>query len=242
MSLLVAAGCQSSEPNAELVSRLDAIDQRLGEVETKLQTVVDWTTAKAEAEAKAKAEHEARVKAMEAERAEREAEREAKRAEREALRAERRAGLFGELGPRRDPDDPLADPGEARPSSREIEGAAEAVLCTEPAPGRIDCTIERAFIDTLLANPALLAKQARVVPRMRDGDYDGFKLYGIRSGSLPKLLGMKNGDAIIEINGTPLGAMDEVLELYTSLRKETRFLVELERKGLPVALTIEIVK
>ena len=76
------------------------------------------------------------------------------------------------------------------------------------------CTVERSFVNKVVANPALLAKQARVVPSRKNGETRGYKLYGIRRGTLPKLLGFRNGDMIAEINGHQLTSIDEAMSLY----------------------------
>lgn len=113
-----------------------------------------------------------------------------------------------------------------RKNSRAIEGAEEAVNCKGNT-----CTVDKRFRDKILANPALLAKQARVIPAIRDGETRGFKFYGIRSGSLPKLFGLKNGDMVTSINGTEMRSYDEVLGLYNRLRRSNHITVGIERNG-----------
>jgi hypothetical protein len=66
--------------------------------------------------------------------------------------------------------------------------------------------LPRASVDTLLANPLDFMKGARVVPSMRNGQADGFKLYAIRPSSTFSRLGFQNGDTIHGINGLPLDA------------------------------------
>jgi len=215
-------GSSEAEDSA-LLARLDRIDERLTAIETKfdaastkLEVVATWTTAQVEAEQR-------RVEELEKKRSERDA----RRIEREAQRRE--------LGLSED-DDPLFKEG----SSREIEGAAEGIQCTESSESHAKCSIDRAFLDHLLANPALLARQARVVPSQRDGVTRGFKLYGIRRGSLPKLLLIKNGDLIKTINDEEMNSIDQAMAVYTKLRRATLFDVEIERKGMPFTLEIEI--
>ena len=121
-------------------------------------------------------------------------------------------------------------------NSREIPGAAEAINC----PNENTCTVERAFVEKLMANPALLAKQARIVPKQKDGEVLGYKLYGIRRGSLPKLLGLKNGDMVTAVNGEDLKSMDKAMALYTKLRRASNLSVSIERKGKTVNKEIQI--
>lgn len=126
---------------------------------------------------------------------------------------------------------------EADPNSREIAGAAESISCD----GEFNsCTVERAFVEKLLANPAQLAKQARIVPAVRDGETKGYKFYGIRPGSLPKLLGIKNGDLLTSVNGHQLESLDQAMDLYNKLRRASHLSVTIERKGQVVQKEIDI--
>ena len=102
-----------------------------------------------------------------------------------------------------------------------------AMYC--PEPGR--CVLPRAYLEEMLANPSTLAKQARVIPSIRDGVTRGFKMYGVRPDSLPKRLGFKNGDLVIGVNGLPLTSMEHAMGAYTKLRNATVLTVEIERKG-----------
>jgi type II secretion system protein C len=122
-------------------------------------------------------------------------------------------------------------------NSREIEGAAEAISCDGEGNS---CTVERAFVEKLLANPAQLAKQARIVPAVRDGETKGYKFYGIRPGSLPKLLGIKNGDLLTSVNGHQLESLDQAMDLYNKLRRASHLSVTIERKGAVVQKEIDI--
>jgi general secretion pathway protein C len=122
-------------------------------------------------------------------------------------------------------------------NSREIEGAAEAISCDAEFT---TCTVERAFVEKLLANPAQLTKQARIVPAVRDGETKGYKFYGIRPGSLPKLLGLKNGDLLTSVNGMQLESLDQAMDLYNKLRRASHLSVTIERKGEMVQKEIDI--
>ncbi len=122
------------------------------------------------------------------------------------------------------PDDPLG------------EAAAAAIRC-----GAEKCTVDRDFVRKALAEPSLLARQARVVPAIKDGVSSGFKLYGIRRTSLPKLFGMKNGDLVTAVNGSPIRSLDQAMAAYEAHKGADTFVIDLVRKDKPIALTIELV-
>jgi general secretion pathway protein C len=96
--------------------------------------------------------------------------------------------------------------------------------------------IDRALVDKVLANPMAVAKGARVVPAVKDGKPDGFKLYAIRPSSVFAKLGLTNGDTLQAINGMELTTADKALEVYTKLREATTLQVEITRRGQPMTL------
>ena len=122
-------------------------------------------------------------------------------------------------------------------SPEDAADAAAAIRCESDTR----CTIDRSFLDTLLANPEALARQARIVPSMRDGVTRGFKLYGLRRGSVLEALGLHNGDLVASVNGHDLDSHTEALEVYTKLRTASKLELALERRGAPLTLTVEIV-
>lgn len=123
-----------------------------------------------------------------------------------------------------------------REAPREIPGSADAIEC----PSEHHCIVQRAFVDSLLEDAGQLSGQARVVPSIKDGETHGFKLYGIRDGSLPKLLGLKNGDLLTAINDTELTSIDACMSVYTKMRRTDEVELTLERKGETITKRIEI--
>ncbi len=162
-------------------------------------------------------------------------------------RHERRSPLAGILRGDRDRDSdsdserasasPFPEVEEA-PRSREIPGASEAITCEA---GALRCTIDRAWVtDSLLKDAGGMARQARVVPAIRDGESRGFKLYGIRPGSIFKLMGFKNGDLIKRVGARSLTSLDEAMGLAEDFKTMREFDIELERKGEAMTLHLEL--
>lgn len=120
----------------------------------------------------------------------------------------------------------------------------------DPAPTaagieKVDDThvrLQRATLDEWMADPASLAKMVRVIPWQKDGAIKGFKLFGIRRTSVLSPLGFENGDAVESVNGHALDGMDASMKVFTKLRSATKLEIELNRRGKPITLTIEIVE
>jgi len=100
--------------------------------------------------------------------------------------------------------------------------------------------IDRALVDKVLSNPAAVARGARIVPSVKNGQPDGFKLYAIRPSSVYAKIGLMNGDTLHAVNGFELNSMDKALEVYTKVRESNNLSVSVTRRGKPLNLTYSI--
>jgi general secretion pathway protein C len=117
------------------------------------------------------------------------------------------------------------DEKEKKPKKKagEIEGASDAISCNGTS-----CTVERQFVNQLLANPAVLASQGNARPYARD-DLKGFRLSRAKSGTLPHMLGLRSGDVITAINGQPLDSLDGAMRLYAKMRNASHLTIDVTR-------------
>lgn len=119
---------------------------------------------------------------------------------------------------------------------REAEKARLPISCSDEN----SCTISRSFVDKLLANPRSLAYDAKVVPSVRNGETQGFKFYAIKPDSLPKHLGVNNGDVLTSVDGIELSGLDAAMELATKLRSAKHVSLVIDRRGSAIRKEIEI--
>ncbi|PCC73240.1 hypothetical protein SAMN02745121_03033 [Nannocystis exedens] len=116
-----------------------------------------------------------------------------------------------------------------------------AVRCVEA--GR--CVVDLGFYQTLREDPSLLKNEAHILPSIKDGQVRGLKFYGIRPGSLPNLLGLKNGDMLTSLNGVPINteggpSIAEAVVRLIRDRSHPLIRMEIERKGQPIAVAIDV--
>jgi general secretion pathway protein C len=100
---------------------------------------------------------------------------------------------------------------------------------SEKGDGRFE--IRRTALNKVLANTSLLARSARIVPSVRNGKPNGFRLYAIRPGSAYSLLGMKNGDTIHAVNGKPMNTPEQALQVYTQIRNASHLTISYTRRN-----------
>jgi len=100
--------------------------------------------------------------------------------------------------------------------------------------------IDKKVVDKILENPMSVARGARIVPSIKNGKANGFKLYAIRPSSVYAKIGLMNGDTIHSINGFDLTSPDKALEVYTKVRSASSLSVTATRRGKPVTLNYSI--
>ena len=96
--------------------------------------------------------------------------------------------------------------------------------------------IDREMLNEQLEDLNKLARQARVIPHYKNGKPEGFKLVGVRPGSLYSHIGIRSGDVIKGINDEEISSPNKALELYEKLRTTDEINVTVERRGRKIDL------
>lgn len=164
----------------------------------------------------------------------------------EALRRNRRVSLVVERGGfpvtltflRADFAEPVPRRPAPQPSAAPAEAPAGGDVARATGPGAF--TIDGAKLDALLADPVAVSRGARLVPSRKGDGFDGFKLYGVRSGSLFAQLGLKNGDVMRRANGLSLASPQAALEAYSAIKGADAVSLEITRAGAPMTLRYTI--
>lgn len=109
------------------------------------------------------------------------------------------------------------------------------------ASGTDHYTVERSVIDNALDDLDALANEVRVRPhRDSDGEVDGYRLSGIRRGSMLEQLGIKNGDVVHEVNGYPINSNSGAMTAFQSLQSESNFTFDITRRNRRKNMTYDV--
>jgi general secretion pathway protein C len=100
--------------------------------------------------------------------------------------------------------------------------------------------VDRALVDKILNDPSQVMRSARIVPSIKDGKANGFKMYAIRPNSVYAKIGMQNGDTIQAINGFEITSPDKALEVYTKVKSASSLSIQITRRGAPVTMDYQI--
>ena len=96
--------------------------------------------------------------------------------------------------------------------------------------------IDRSLVDKVLGDPNVVARAARIVPSIKDGKSNGFKMYAIRPNSVYAKIGFQNGDTIHSINGFEMTSPDKALEVYTKVKSASSLSIQMTRRGQPLTM------
>jgi S1-C subfamily serine protease len=133
-----------------------------------------------------------------------------------------------------------------RAPARVVVAVAPAAIRSElPAP--VAC-VDRMVLHATVARDALrtsyegdaVLRSARIVPAVYAGGPRGFKIYAIRPGSLPAMIGLANGDTLTHIQGVSLVSADAALEAVRLARDAGVVTVDLERHGCPITIVVRV--
>ena len=100
--------------------------------------------------------------------------------------------------------------------------------------------VDRGEVDHSIENLSTVVTQMRAVPYLKDGKSVGFRVFNIRAGSLFERMGLKNGDVIQAVNGTPLDDPTRALALLDEVQSAEEISVDLLRDDHPNTLTYSI--
>lgn len=97
-------------------------------------------------------------------------------------------------------------------------------------------TIERSVVPLLMEQQAVLFRSVRATPE-KDG---GLRVAGVRTGSLLEMVGVKNGDRLMNVNGMSIADPTTALKAYTLFREASHLTVALQRDGKPMNVEVDI--
>lgn len=98
---------------------------------------------------------------------------------------------------------------------------------------------EAAPVGNSRAVTAKLGDMMRPQPVFQDGKQVGYRVYPGRKREQFKALGLKAGDLITELNGTPLDDPSRGLEIFRSLGESSQVAVTIERNGAQTSLVLD---
>jgi type II secretory pathway component PulC len=113
------------------------------------------------------------------------------------------------------PDPELSD-------AKLVEAAKKSIKCKKE-----ECTMPRDLFDEMLERGELMAGQARTYKAQRAGKTVGVELQKL--GPIPKALGFRAGDVLVEANGVALDSVGGLAQLYVEMQTAERLAIAYRR-------------
>lgn len=103
------------------------------------------------------------------------------------------------------------------------------------------CSVNRTVFFGVRGAPSPLMKQVRVVPTTAEGgEQVGFKLFGVRQNTAPRMVGFESGDLLLAVNGIALTATPSSLAVALTDEVRTAKTLKIAFKRGGEAKTIEV--
>lgn len=132
-----------------------------------------------------------------------------------------------------------------RPQARPVGGDASLSSIPPEIAARIqpvsatEIHVDRAAVDRILEEQALLMRSARVTPERQGDQVVGLKLR-LRRGALLETLGLETGDLLRSINGLDVTDPQKALEAYARLRTASHLSIAIERGGQLMTIDVNV--
>jgi general secretion pathway protein C len=134
-------------------------------------------------------------------------------------------------------------PAAARPpvAGAALPETAPALVAAPGEPVALERTLVRGDVERRLAAeiPRILGETA-LRPVSEDGRVTGLQLVRVAQGTLLTELGLRPGDVLKEINGTPTDSLPALMGLWSRLQGETSLRASVVRDGRPLELSVNL--
>ncbi len=100
--------------------------------------------------------------------------------------------------------------------------------------------VDQRALNAALDNIGQAMTDARLLPSMKDGKVEGFKVSEVKPAGVFGMVGIKNGDVLLRINDFPIDSPEKAIQSFVSLKGQNRIRLDLIRDGQPATFTYDI--
>jgi general secretion pathway protein C len=100
--------------------------------------------------------------------------------------------------------------------------------------------VDQRALNAALDNIGQAMTDARLLPSMKDGRVEGFRVSEVKPTGVFGMVGIKNGDIIMRINDFTIDSPEKAIQSLASLKGQNRIRLDLVRDGQPATFNYEI--
>jgi len=134
----------------------------------------------------------------------------------------------------------------ATPTAAGSAGTSAPASGTVQAPamasqlGSGSFVIDQRALNASLDNIGQTMTDARLLPSVKDGKVEGFRVSEVKPQGIFGTIGIKNGDVLLRINEFPVDSPEKAIQSFASLKGQNRIKLDLVRDGQPATFNYEI--
>lgn len=115
---------------------------------------------------------------------------------------------------------------------------ASGGMASQVSPGSY--VVDQRSLAASLDNMGQAMTDARLLPSMKEGKVEGFRVSEVKQSGIFAVLGVKNGDTLLRINDFTIDSPDRAMQSLLSLKGQSRIKLDLIREGKPVSMNYDI--
>lgn len=100
--------------------------------------------------------------------------------------------------------------------------------------------IDQRTLNAALDNIGQAMTDARLLPSVKDGKVEGFRVSEVKPAGIFGMVGIKNGDVLLRINDLPVDSPERAIQSLASLKGQSRIKLDLVRDGQPATFSYDI--
>jgi general secretion pathway protein C len=128
---------------------------------------------------------------------------------------------------------PAAAPGAAAQAPAQAGSLAAQV-------GAGSYVIDQRALNASLDNIGQAMTDARLLPSVKEGKVEGFRVSEVKPQGIFGTVGIKNGDVLLRINDFPIDSPEKAIQSFATLKGQSRIKLDLIRDGQPTTFTYDI--
>lgn len=116
--------------------------------------------------------------------------------------------------------------------------AAPAGLASQVGAGSY--VVDQRALNAALDNIGQAMTDARLLPSLKEGKVEGFRVSEVKPAGVFGMIGIRNGDVLLRINEFPIDSPEKAIQSFVSLKGQSRIKLDLVRDGQPATFTYDI--
>jgi general secretion pathway protein C len=100
--------------------------------------------------------------------------------------------------------------------------------------------IDQNALNAALDNIGQAMTDARLLPSVKEGKVEGFRVSEVKPAGIFGMVGIRNGDVLQRINDFPIDSPEKAIQAFVSLKGQSRIKLDLVRDGQPASLNYDI--